>query len=609
MNCAEERLNGLVDGQLSEAAKGELDLHLRDCAVCRARLEALEAQHRELEAAFAPARAEATSLGSRLAAQFEAPAKARFPWRLLAATAAGALAAILLFPRPSTPEKIVVKTVDPREQAAWLALEAVHAYARKSPEDHAGFAARCATVVERHPGTAAGEAARKALTEGYFHSCTSAGEQLTLEGLRKQLEEAAAKAARREEFDVALALLDEELNLPVAREAFGAARTLLEGAKARRPEAAWTKELDRRRGLLEARIAAQTEAVVAAAKGGEARVHRARVEAWGVAEALARFDRDVGAIPEPKKEPLALPQAPRGWRVLASIGDLEVPGAGGILPVGGFVATRERVLCALESEAGDLVRLNAGARVELEAARGVDLREGELFVRSKGPEPFEVACGALKIVGKNAAFTVARHDERVQVKGGGRVVIRVAAFQGELSVGDRPLQPGESLRLADGRPEPPAPAGPKAVETAWMLPLLEGRERSGQVQGLALLLDDRDLGKSSDTALRALGAAAGEGVVELLRQGKMPGELRRRLAKLLADLGGADVVPELVDFLRDFDPAIRAEAARGLERITGQTQDLPKTTWSGAGYERGARTWEVWLERHGAAWGGGPPKK
>ena len=615
MSCAEreELLNGMLDGQLAAEACRSLETHLLDCPGCRARLEALQAQHRDLEAAFAPAKADASDLASRLAAKFAAPAKAR-PWRLIvlatAAAAAGMTLAFLIPRTPPPPEKILVKAVDPRERAAWAALEEIHTYARKNPQDPLGFTIRCIDLSEKHAGTAAAEAARAAAKDAGSHMCTTLSDKAAIEDFKKQLAEALAKTKALEETERELAALDEALNGPAAREQFAETLRLLEQAKARKADPAWTAAVERRRSLLEARIAAQSEACIAAAKAGNAKAQRERVAAWGIPDALVRFDRDLGPIPDPPKEPVLA--AAKKVRMLTVIGNLLIKGpeakSGDFVPLPLYLFPQAGALCSLETEAADILRLNSGSRLSLEKDGHVSLEEGELFVMSKAA--LEVACGAHKISAGAAIFEISSRNTAGQGKGPGRRVVRVTVLAGEVKLDGRPVQAGELCRAVDGRLEPTGPSEESVLSTQWVHPLLRGRredvdELQQRSRALAGLLDDAKIAKAAEQALRLLGSDAVPGLLSLMNGGKgVDVPLRKKLAGLAADIAGPSSVPDLVDLLHDHDPAVRVEASRGLERITGLTQGQPRMVWSCSGYERGAQFWETWLERNSALWGG-----
>jgi anti-sigma factor RsiW len=537
MSCAEreELLNAWVDGQLAPDARLEMDSHLAGCEGCRSHLDALRAQHREFEAAFAPESRRSSLFADRLAARFRRPGGR---WRRAAiaacAAAAGFLLAVLLRPAP---------VADLRERAAWEALQAAHAFGHKNPPEQQRFFAICSDVANSHPGTAAAAAAARMVAE----------------------------AAAQEEFQRELARLDGDLDGPTAREQFAEARHLLNEAKARRPEPLWAEELGRRRSLLDARIAAQGDACIAAAKAGEVKRHRERVAGWGIPEALARFDRDVRPVREP------IPTV----RLLGATGELllkgPTPRKGDLFPLPAFITTRDRTLCALETTAGDLLRMNANSQVEIGADGKIKLWEGDLFVRCKeSATRLEVTVGAQRVTAKDAVFEVSH-----------RSVLRVTALEGDVEVDSRsvPIGPTEEVVLA----------------TQWMHPLLRGRlEIAGELmmraRALAGLLDNQKLGRAAESAVRALGPDAVPGLISLLEQEMGDNALRHRLAGLLADLAGLGQIPKLIEFLRDDGPALRSEAARGLKRLTGLTLGHPRTLWTGAGYERGAQSWEAWLQ-------------
>lgn len=108
MNCAEieERLNAYLDGQADAGERAALEGHLATCADCARSLEGLRLQDRELDAAFAPLRAEADMMADRVIARITG-ARRRRPvlWFALALShAAVFLAAFLVFrARPPVP--------------------------------------------------------------------------------------------------------------------------------------------------------------------------------------------------------------------------------------------------------------------------------------------------------------------------------------------------------------------------------------------------------------------------------------------------------------------------------------------------------------------------
>jgi hypothetical protein len=618
MSCAEreELLNGMLDGQLAADVRQSLETHLLDCPGCQSRLEALETQHRDLEAAFAPESRFAAGLAGRVAARFE-KAPTSLAWRRAAlaalAAAAGFLLALLFRSAPPPP----LAVVDTRQKPAWDALEAAHAYGHQNPTDPEGFLARCGSVVKTWPGTDAARAADQAASTFVAHRCAAPKEDPAdaLATLRQEISTALAGARVREDVDRDLARLDEELNGPMSREEFSKARALLEAARVRRPEPRWTGEVDRRRGLMDARVAAQGYSCAAAAKldPASAKAHRERVAKWGIGDALAIFDRDVGPIAPPVPGP---EKAEKGMLALAVIGDIQVKGpaprTGERVEPPLFIATREDAFCAFQTEGGDVLRVNAGTRVMFEANGKILLYDGELFVAAKGE--VEIDCDGKKMSAKNATFEVSRRDQRGQVKGPGKTELRVLVLTGEAKVDGRAVRAGDMCKAVNGVFEPTGPAEDVVLQTQWVHALLRERpedaaESKVRASALAMTVDDARSGKAAEQALRGLGAAGAAGVIPLLRQGKETPGHRRKYALLVADLAGPKLAGEMVDLLRDDDAGVRLEMARGLERITGLTHGHARSIWSGAGYARGAASWEAWLEKSGAVWGAPAPVK
>lgn len=628
MSCADrdDLLNALVDGQLAGEARAEAEAHLRACDGCRAAFDALQAQHRELEAAFAPDRRRADRFAERLASRFGRPGWGARALQIAGTLAAGVLLGVFLRPAAPPPPPPPA-TADARERAAWEALQQVHALGHRNPLDRAAFVAGCFEIEKKHPGTAAAEAAKHASAAFAVHVCAGPGdEKAVVAELRRRLDEAVAAAQAdlrlRDEVDRELARLDEALAAPSAREQFAELFRRLEEARPRRAEPRWTSEIDRRRTLAEARLAEQGGACAALAKAAEpaeARRQRERVAAWGLPDALTRFDREVGAIPEPPKEKEppkdAPPAPPPSVLVQAVVGKMMVKGpepkAGERLPLPAFLATQEDALCSLQTAAGDVVRMNGDTHLELARDGGLVLRRGELFVRGAAA----LHAGGRTVAAKGAAFEVSVRDTAGQVKGPGRRILRVTLLRGELAVDGKAVAPGETLRIVDGRPEPAGPAEEVGLAAAWMLPLLRLRaedaaELQQRAEALVLQVDDPRFGKASELGLRRMGADAAPPLLRVLGQVKgVDAALRRKAAALLADLAGPEQASSLVDLLRDREPEVRAQAARGLERLTGQTLGQPRTVWSGSGYERGAQAWETWIERNTPAWGAPVPRK
>jgi ferric-dicitrate binding protein FerR (iron transport regulator) len=93
MTCADYELflNAMVDGELGAGERADVDAHLASCEGCRRTLEAIRAQHLELDTAFGPERRATEALADRVIRAHRRP---RF---LLLASAAAAFFILLAF--------------------------------------------------------------------------------------------------------------------------------------------------------------------------------------------------------------------------------------------------------------------------------------------------------------------------------------------------------------------------------------------------------------------------------------------------------------------------------------------------------------------------------
>ena len=85
---------------------------------------------------------------------------------------------------------------------------------------------------------------------------------------------------------------------------------------------------------------------------------------------------------------------------------------------------------------------------------------------------------------------------------------------------------------------------------------------------------------------------------------------RRRLAmSILADTGPVWMAPDFVGLLEDDDPEVRFQAARGLRRLTGETQGLEPGDWKNDRSELGEAVseWKSWWQSHRPSWPVPPP--
>jgi ferric-dicitrate binding protein FerR (iron transport regulator) len=294
------------------------------------------------------------------------------------------------------------------------------------------------------------------------------------------------------------------------------------------------------------------------------------------------------------KKPMATLAVATGAVEVKTDGDWQPLPLGGGVERGTSVRTVGPAKCALDWLDGSEVRLNADTEIHLETHRKLQLRRGQIFCRTTpNVSRLEVAIEQTKVEALGTTIDVSHTT--------------VTVFDETARLGDQTVPAGYACPIVDGRVEPPRPAPELTYETRWVHDLLVLRK------GPLPELDRRvsDLLASHEPDLRVLGPACGPPLVRFVvaPDSRRDTGRRRKAARVLADVAGAPVVPDLVALLRDDDPQVRTQMARGLERLTGQTLGIEPGHWTGFGCVEkggGAEAWNAWLKQNEATWG--PPR-
>lgn len=304
------------------------------------------------------------------------------------------------------------------------------------------------------------------------------------------------------------------------------------------------------------------------------------------------------------------PSDSQAWRPIT-------PGDG-VTP-GGRVRT-DGAKCELQLAGGGRVRLNAGTDACFAVGRDVRLGSGQMWsALPGGAAPVRVAAGPARVTtaggagGPGAQFDVACTSD----------VATVTVLAGTAEVaGDGPpatVGSGQAVRLPRGLAAYAcAPVADPVAATRWQDELLvlkpaddpEVAARVGQL--LARIATDQAAcatpGRTTtapaagpgaaEADVRARGDAWSAPLACYVRPGPAPAPAaeRRAAARLLADLAPPWSIPDLIDLLGDADGDVRAAAAAGLRRLTGQ--DLgPTPERCAAGRDPAAEAeWRAWWQ-------------
>jgi ferric-dicitrate binding protein FerR (iron transport regulator) len=360
---------------------------------------------------------------------------------------------------------------------------------------------------------------------------------------------------------------------------------------------------------------ALADRVVAQLRGEGARRRRVRSWATPLVAAAAGFLLAVllfqpPMVPRPDAAQPKLPLA----RLALATGPTEMctPPAGvwlicpdsGAIQAGAAVRTSEGARCEIEASDGTQIRLDAGTLIELPTPRCVKLTQGELY--SSIPEPgmqfkvempdavvdagqgkFDVACSP-----GQASLTVIEGSASVECKSG---TCRVGA--------------GERVRLIDGRVKDIVAVADTLRATAWVNELLvlkgpENAELTERLNDILAQIGETKLSYLYEDEIRRLGSRA---TLPLLRYVESPRSqahdaARVSAARIAADLADSTAIGDLIALLSDGDPRVRVHAARALERLAGNDQGRPAEAWQDnpLACQPTREAWQAWWQSRSA---------
>lgn len=292
------------------------------------------------------------------------------------------------------------------------------------------------------------------------------------------------------------------------------------------------------------------------------------------------LNRDSGHAPELPMARLALATGPTEMRVAPAGIWMGCPESGAI-QAGAAVRTVDGARCEIEASDGTQLRLDSGTLIELPTPRCVKLTQGELYSSIPGdgrtfkvelPDAvvqssqgkFDVCCSS-----SEASVTVIEGSASVACKGGNR---RVAA--------------GQRVRLVDGRIEETAAAADALQATAWINDLLvrkgpENPELTERLNDILAQLGQTKVSYLYEDEIRRLGSRAALPLLRYIASPRSQANVAGRIsaARIAADLADSTVIGDLIARLSDPDPQVRVQVARALERLAGTDQGRPAAAW------------------------------
>lgn len=313
---------------------------------------------------------------------------------------------------------------------------------------------------------------------------------------------------------------------------------------------------------------------------------------------LQREEEPAIVLPPPIKLPMARLVVSTGAVEVRQGGDWAPLATGGGVERGASIRTLGRAKCSFQYNDGTEIRLNHDTEIRLEKPRAIDLAAGRIFTHIKpNPVTFEVRTDQALIEALGTTLDIAHALRNTTL----------TVLDGRARMGPHTVGAGFRCAVVDGAIEEPEPARDLTILTNWVheiLALKEDRtELNLRINELLAMLGRTKMEHLYEWEIRALGDRCAFPLTCYIQsaESRKDSPRRQKAARILADAAGPTSVPDLVGLLRDADPSIRTEAARGLGRITGHTLGYPGSYWEGATCAPGQEAWSQWLQQNEGA--------
>jgi ferric-dicitrate binding protein FerR (iron transport regulator) len=323
----------------------------------------------------------------------------------------------------------------------------------------------------------------------------------------------------------------------------------------------------------------------------------------------------------PPKQEIAGPEpvaaAKEKVRLAVTTGTVEVlpPGkekwqplnGGDAIEVGCKVRTPAQVRCEFRCADDSEVRLNGDTELTFRTGRQLDLDRGQILASvstvAEGEAPFQVKMDDASVTALGTQFDLARQPDEA--------VLTVLQGKTRVEAGEKTevVAAGQGAKIANGH----MLATRKLQDwdlvraTRWVheILVLKGRdnpELEKRVDDLMAQIGDTKMAALTEPEIRSLGDHC---VLPLTRfiqsdRSRKPGLQRRReeAARILTDLAPPWSIPDLIQMLSDSDGAVRFYAARGLQRLTTETQGCNPEEWRDQRKPKTQKDWLVWWQEN-----------
>lgn len=273
-----------------------------------------------------------------------------------------------------------------------------------------------------------------------------------------------------------------------------------------------------------------------------------------------------------------------------------------LFDVGKKLRTRDHKSELLTS-GGAAFRLDCNSEFAVQSADMAELFSGRLMCYSPDSNAAAVlSCGTTIDVSKGSydlRYVGEQEAELIVLDGDVRVTGRD---------GKSKIEPGKKIRLAGGKVIKSDDVANPLIETRWIHDLIRQKspgdaELTKRVDALWASIGYSKVQHLYEDELRMLGPGCVRPLLSFLlsERREYQSDRRRALAaRLVADLADYQSINQLVALLADDDTEIGFQAARGLQRITGETRVVTPAQWKAEDDDQRAaavKAWEEWLTR------------
>jgi ferric-dicitrate binding protein FerR (iron transport regulator) len=282
----------------------------------------------------------------------------------------------------------------------------------------------------------------------------------------------------------------------------------------------------------------------------------------------------------------------------------EAVNGGAVVEVGCKVRTPDQVRCEFRCPDDSEVRLNGNTELTFHTGRQLALDRGQILAKVTPGTAFQVqVMDDASVTALGTQFDLARQqDEAV-------LTVLEGSTQVEIGEAKETVNARERAKITPGRLSKPHEVGVRDLvqATRWIheILVLKGRDDpdlASRVEDLLAQAGEVKAAYLTEPEIRALGDHCVLPLTRFIQSDRSlkPGLKSRRVeaARILADLAQPWSIPDLIQMLGDADGDVRFYVARGLTRLTTETQGCAPEAWRAEPRPKTKQDWLDWWKEN-----------